>query len=189
MDRFWSWNYFGFRSSICRPAALALYPGVSPMETFLQDLRYAIRTVRRDIGFFLAAVCITGLGIGASSTIFSVVNALLIRPLPFRDPGSLVWIANHLANDAHDLSGQTIQVNHFLDLRQHNHSLSDLAAYFAFYGVGDSKLTGRGEPERLTGVPVSQNLFPLLGVQPQLEIGRAHVWTPVTPISRMPSSA
>ncbi len=168
MDRFWSWNYFGFRSSICRPAALALCPGVSPMETFLQDLRYAIRTLRRDIGFFLAAVCITGLGIGASSTIFSVVNALLIRPLPFRDPGSLVWIANHLANDAHDLSGQTIQVNHFLDLRQHNHSLSDLAAYFAFYGVGDSKLTGRGEPERLTGVPVSQNLFPLLGVQPQL---------------------
>jgi predicted permease len=168
MDRFWSWNYFGLRSSIYRPAALASYPEVSPMEAFLQDLRYAIRTLRRDIGFFLAAVCITGLGIGASSTVFSVVNALLIRPLPFRDPGSLVWIANHLANDANDLSGQTIQVNHFLDLRQHNHSLSDLAAYFAFYGVGDSKLTGRGEPERLTGVPVSQNFFPLLGVQPQL---------------------
>ena len=168
MDRFWSRNYFGLHSSIYRPAALASCPGVSPMEAFLQDLRYAIRTLRRDIGFFFAAVCITGLGIGASSTIFSVVNALLIRPLPFRDPGSLVWIANRLANDAHDLSGQTIQVNHFLDLRRHNRSLSDLAAYFAFYGVGDSKLTGRGEPERLTGVPVSQNLFPLLGVQPQL---------------------
>ena len=138
------------------------------METFLQDLRYATRTLRRDIGFFLAAVCITGLGIGASSTIFSVVNALLIRPLPFRDPGSLVWIANGLANDANGLSGQTIQVKHFLDLREHNQSLSDLAAYFAFYGVGDSKLTGRGEPERLTGVPVSQNFFPLLGVQPEL---------------------
>ncbi len=108
------------------------------------------------------------LGIGASSTMFSVVNALLIRPLPFRDPGSLVWIANGLANDANGLSGQTIQVKHFLDLREHNQSLSDLAAYFAFYGVGDSKLTGRGEPERLTGVPVSQNFFPLLGVQPEL---------------------
>jgi hypothetical protein len=135
------------------------------METFLQDLRYAIRTLRRDFGFFLAAVCITGLGIGASSTIFSVVNALLIRPLPFRDPGNLVWIANDLAVG---LSGQTIQVNHFLDLREHNRSLSDLAAYFAFYGVGDSKLTARGEPERLTGVPVSQNFFPVLGVQPQI---------------------
>src|SRR5713226_443570 len=151
-----------------RRAALALPTGVSPMETFLQDLRYATRTLRRDIGFFLAAVCITGLGIGASSTMFSVVNALLIRPLPFRDPGSLVWIANGLANDANGLSGQTIQVKHFLDLREHNQSLSDLAAYFAFYGVGDSKLTGRGEPERLTGVPVSQNFFPLLGVQPEL---------------------
>jgi predicted permease len=139
------------------------------METFLQDLHYAIRTLRRDIGFFLAAVCITGLGIGASSTIFSVVNALLIRPLLFRDPSSLVWVANHLGGgDAAGLSGQTIQVNHFLDLRNSNHSLSDLAAYFAFYGVGDSKLTGKGEPERLTGVPVSQNFFPLLGVQPQL---------------------
>jgi predicted permease len=165
MDVFSRRNYFGLRSSMYRQAALAASLGVSPMETFLQDLRYAIRTLRRDFGFFLAAVCITGLGIGASSTIFSVVNALLIRPLPFRDPANLVWIANDLAVG---LSGQTIQVNHFLDLREHSRSLSDLAAYFAFYGVGDSKLTGRGEPERLTGVPVSQNFFPLLGVEPQI---------------------
>src|SRR5258708_20423118 len=146
MGRFWSWNYFGFRSSICRPAALALCPGVSPMETFLQDLRYAIRTLRRDIGFFLAAVCITGLGIGASSTIFSVVNALLIRPLPFRDPGSLVWIANHLANDAHDLSGQTIQVTHFLHLRQPNHSPSHPPPYFPFYDVCATTLPPHSHP-------------------------------------------
>jgi hypothetical protein len=106
-----------------RQAALAASLGVSPMETFLQDLRYAIRTLRRDFGFFLAAVCITGLGIGASSTIFSVVNALLIRPLPFRDPANLVWIANDLAVG---LSGQTIQVNHFLDLREHSRSLNGM---------------------------------------------------------------
>jgi hypothetical protein len=130
MDGFSRWNYFGVRSSMYRQAALAASLGASPMETFLQDLRYAIRTLRRDFGFFLAAVCITGLGIGASSTIFSVVNALLIRPLPFRDPGSLVWIANDLTVG---LSGQTIQVNHFLDLRERNRSLSDLAAYFAVY--------------------------------------------------------
>src|SRR5258708_13662006 len=96
MDRFWSWNYFGFRSSICRPAALALCPGVSPMETFLQDLRYAIRTLRRDIGFFLAAVCITGLCIGPSFTIFSAVHSLLLLPLPFRPPGALPVLPNHL---------------------------------------------------------------------------------------------
>jgi predicted permease len=55
-----------------------------------------------------------------------------------------------------------------LDLRERNKSFSDIAGYFAFYGVGDSKLTGQGEPERLSGVPVSRNFFPLLGVQPQL---------------------
>ncbi len=57
-----------------------------------------------------------------------------------------------------------------LDLREQNQSFADLAAYFAFYGVGDNKLTGQGEPERLSGVPVSENFFPLLGVEP--EIGR-----------------
>ena len=95
---------------------------------------------------------------GASSTVFSVVNTLLIRPLPFRDPASLVWIAN--SPGALGLSGQTMQVGHFLDLREQSKSFSDMAAYFAFYGVGDNKLTGiGGEPERLTSVPVSQNFF------------------------------
>jgi predicted permease len=95
-----------------------------------------------------------------------VVNALLIRPLPFSDPGRLVWIAN--SGNEGDLSGQTVPVGPFLDLRDRTQSLSDIAAYYAFYGVGDRKMTGDGEPERLNGVPVSQNLFPLLGVQPQL---------------------
>ena len=66
------------------------------------------------------------------------------------------------------MSGQTVQVGRLLDLRERNKSFSDIAGYFAFYGVGDSKLTGDGEPERLSAVPVSQNFFPLLGVQPQL---------------------
>src|SRR2546423_5287884 len=137
----------------------------STLDSVLQDLRYALRTLRRDAGFATFAILIVGLGIGASSTVFSVVNALLIRPLPFSDPGRLVWIANH---DTSGLSGQTTQVGHFLDLRERNKSFSDVAAYFAFYGVGDNKLTGQGEPERLSGVPVSQNFFQLLGVQPRL---------------------
>src|SRR5579864_1548501 len=66
------------------------------------------------------------------------------------------------------MSGRTTQVDHFLDLRSHNQSFSEMAAFFAFYGVGDNKLTGQGEPERLSGVPVSANFFQLLGVQPQL---------------------
>jgi predicted permease len=135
------------------------------LDSLVQDIRYTLRTLRRDAGFTAFAVLIVGLGIGASSTIFGVVNALLLRPLPFRDPSRLVWIANH---DERGLSGQTTQVGNLLDLREQNQSFVDLAAYFAFYGVGDNKLTGQGEPERLSGVPVSQNFFPLLGVQPQL---------------------
>ena len=135
-------------------------------DSLLQDLRYTFRTLGRDAGFTTFAILIVGLGIGASSTVFSIVNALLLRPLPFRDPSRLVWIANH--DEIGGLSGQTTQVGHFLDLRAQNQSFSDVAAYFAFYGVGDNKLTGQGEPERLSGVPVSQNFFPLLGVQPQL---------------------
>jgi predicted permease len=142
-------------------------PGLPVLEVLLQDLRYAARTLRRDTGFFLAAVCIMSLGIGASCTIFSVVNTLLIRPLPFRNPGRLVWIANH-EDATGDLSAKTTQVDHFLDLREKNQSFTDMAAYFAFYGVGDAKLIGDGEPERLTSVPVSQNFFPLLGVEPQI---------------------
>jgi predicted permease len=131
----------------------------------LQDLRYTLRTLRRDLGFTVFAVLIVGLGIGASSTIFSILNAVLLRPLPFRHPEQLVWIANH---DTGGLSGATTQVGAMLDLRDHNQSFSDIAGYMAFYGVGDNKLTGQGEPERLNGVPVSANFFPMLGVQPQL---------------------
>jgi predicted permease len=140
--------------------------GLPPLDSILQDLRYAFRALRRDAGFATFAILVVGLGVGASSTVFSIVNAVLIRPLPFHDPGRLVWIFNHEENS--DLSGQTTQVGHFLDLRRENQSFSDLAAYFAFYGVGDNKLTGLGEPERLSGVPVSANFFQLLGVQPQI---------------------
>jgi len=139
--------------------------GLSLPGSVLQDLRYTFRTLRREPGFAIFAILIVGLGIGASATVFSVVDALLLRPLPFRDPGRLVWITNH---DTGGLSGQTTQVDYLLDLRAHNQSYADLAGYFAFYGVGDNLLSGQGEPERLSGVPVSENFFQLLGIQPQL---------------------
>jgi predicted permease len=141
--------------------------GLPTFDSILQDLRYTFRTLGRDRAFTTFAVLIVGLGIGASATVFSIVSTLLVRPLPFRDPSRLVWIANHNGENG-DMSGATTQVAHFLDLREQNQSFSDVAAYFAFYGVGDNKLTGQGEPERLSGVPVSQNFFQLLGVQPQL---------------------
>jgi predicted permease len=129
-----------------------------------KDLRYAFRSLRRDAGFATFAILIVGLGIGASSTLFSVVNALLLRPLPFHDPQRLVWITNH---DVAGLSGQTTQVMHLVDLREQNHSFADMAGYFAFYGVGDKVLSGQ-MPERLSSVPVSCNFFPMLGLEPVL---------------------
>src|SRR5215813_13456358 len=135
------------------------------LDTLRQVIRYTLRTLRRDAGFTAFVILIAGLGIGASSTVSSVVNNLLLRPLPFTDPGQLVWISNH---DSAGLSGQTTQVGHMLDVRERTQSLSALAGYFAFYGVGDNVLSGQGEPERLSGVPVSDNFFQILGVQPQI---------------------
>ena len=135
------------------------------LDTPLRDLRYTFRTLRRDTAFSAFVVLIAGLGIGASSTVFSVVHTLLLRPLPFAEPEQLVWIAN---GDTSGLSGQTTQVGHMLDLRERTQSLSALAGYFAFYGVGDNLLSGRGEPERLSSVPVSADFFDVLGVRPQL---------------------
>jgi len=131
--------------------------------TLTQDLRYTFRTLSKDAAFTIFAVLIVGLGIGASTTLFSVVNTLLLRPLPFREPERLAWITNYQTGG---LSGATTQVGIMQDLRARNQSFVDIAGYFAFYGVGDSVLTGKGAPERLSGVPVSENFLPLLGVQP-----------------------
>ena len=141
--------------------------GTPFLENLRRDVRYAVRTLLRDAGFAAFAILIVGLGVGASCTIFSVVNTILLRPLPFRDPGRLVWLANH-RDDRKDMSGKTVQVNYLLEYREKNKSFEDLAAYFAFYGAGDAKMIGGGQPERLTSVPVTQNFFPLLGVEPQL---------------------
>jgi predicted permease len=141
--------------------------GTPFLENLRRDVRYAVRTLWRDAGFAAFAILIVGLGVGASCTIFSVVNTLLIRPLPFRDPGRLVWIANH-QDDTNDMSGKTSQTDYLLDIRARNQSFVDLAAYYAFYGLGDAKLIADGQPERLTSVPVTQNFFPLLGVEPKI---------------------
>jgi len=139
--------------------------GLPVLETILQDVRYSFRTLRRDAGLATFAILIIGLGVGASSTVFSVVNALLLRPLPFKDPERLAWIAN---SGVDGLSGATVQVRYLQDLQKQSQSFSGVAAYDAFYNIGDNKLIGAGEPERLTGVPVTENFFQLLGVRPQL---------------------
>jgi predicted permease len=133
------------------------------LEPLVRDLKYGFRGMRRNAGSTVFAILIVGLGIGGASTVFSVVNALLLRPLPFRDPGQLVWIGNG--------ENYSTQAEHYSDLREQNQSFSDLAGWSGFYSSGDKELTGTGEPERLTSVPVTENFFTLLGVEPA--IGRS----------------
>lgn len=139
--------------------------GVPTLDTIIRDIRYAVRMLRRDAGLTTFAILIVGLGVGASSTVFSVFNTLFLGPLPFDHPNRLVWIAN---GESENLSAQTVQVENVIDLRVESRSLSAVAGYSPYYGTGDIRLTGTGEPERLTAVPVTENFFRLLGVQPHL---------------------
>jgi putative ABC transport system permease protein len=138
-------------------------------DEVIQDLRFGARMLWKNPGFTLVAVLTLALGIGANTAIFSVVNALLFRPLPFRDPERLAWIAN--TGTTGGLSSVTTRVANFNDWRAQNKSFEDLAAYFAFFDYGSYNLIGVGEPERLIGVGVSQNFFALLGVPPLLGRG------------------
>ena len=138
---------------------------LSLVEALVRDLRYAVRALRRDAALTTFAILIIGVGVGASTIVFSVVNALWLRPLPFDEPGRLVWVAN---GTSENLSRQAVQVGHLVDLRQQSQSLVGLAGFSPFYGVGDIRLTGTGEAERVTGVPVTEGFFPLLGVRPWL---------------------
>src|SRR5262249_51049207 len=141
-------------------------PGIlSFVETLVHDLRHTFRTWRHDAALTTFAILIIGVGVGASTTVFGVVNALWLRPLPFDDPTRLVWVAN---GSSDNLSRQAIQVGHLVDLREQSQSFAGLAAFSPFYGVGDIRLTGTGEPTRVTGVPVTEGFFPLLGVRPWL---------------------
>ncbi len=135
------------------------------MQTLIQDLRYGVRMLIKKPGFTVIAIITLALGIGANTAIFSVINTLLLRPLPFQQPDRLVWIAN-VGQDG--LSGATTRVANYADWQKTNHSFEDLAAYFAFSDYDSYTLTGSGEPERLSGMKVSQNFLGLLGVQPMI---------------------
>lgn len=140
--------------------------GLPWMDVLGQDLRFTFRTLKRDRGFAIVAILILALGIGANVAVFSVVNTILLRPLPFHDPQQLVWIAGN--QGVGGMSGTTYSVDAYEDYRAQNRSLQDVTAYFPFYGQGDYKLTGYGEPRPVTGVMVAGNFFQLLGIQPKL---------------------
>jgi putative ABC transport system permease protein len=127
----------------------------------LFDLKFAIRQLAKSPGFTFVAVATLAVGIGACTAMFSLINAVLLKPLPFREPERLVWIEN---NGDGGLSARTTRVDTFNGWREQNKSFESLAAYFAFFDYGRLTLTGTGEPERLRGVGISDNLLPTLGV-------------------------
>jgi putative ABC transport system permease protein len=132
------------------------------MGTFMQDVRYAIRTLRKSPGFTLAAVATIALGIGANTAIFSTVNAVVLRPLPFGDPERLVWAwstneaTNTTSSSAHD----------YIDYREQSDVFASLGTVLVFQP--GMTVTGGPEPERVVGTVTSVNLFATLGVDPQI---------------------
>ena len=132
------------------------------METLIKDIRYAVRGLLKRPGFTAIALITLALGIGANTAIFSVVNAVLLRPLPFRDAHQLaiVWEDATFAG----FPRNTPAPANYVDWKTQNQSFADMAAS----AETSFNLTGDGEPERVAAYSVSANFFPLFGVQPIL---------------------
>lgn len=130
------------------------------MRTILQDIRFALRTLSKNPGFTTVAVLVLALGIGATTAIFTVVNAVLLRPLPYPDPQRLVVVRDVLSQSRQ----VPLSYPQFLAWREQKDVFEQVAT---FTSAGE-KLTGMGEPEQLRTLRVSSNLLPLLGVKPIL---------------------
>jgi putative ABC transport system permease protein len=136
------------------------------MRTLLQDARYALRTLAKSPGFTLVAVAALALGIGANTAIFSVVKAVLLSPLPYPGPESLVWVRE--VNPGADILDEPASAPNYNDWRTQARSFEGLAAY------ADTALTLTGEgvePERVPAALVSANFFEVLGAAPALGRG------------------
>ena len=136
------------------------------LEILSQDLRYTMRTLRRDRAFALIAILILALGIGANIAVFSVVNTLLLRPLPFPDSQQLVWLAG--LHGKGGLSAITYNVGLYEEFRRHNESFQEITSFQTFWGSSEYNMTGHGEPQHVQAVMVADNFFRTLGVQPAL---------------------
>src|ERR1043166_1631629 len=133
------------------------------METLFRDIRYGIRGLLKRPGFTAIALIALALGIGANTAIFSLVNAVLLRPLPFSEPDRLVWIFGNIRNGGNRASVSPLD---FLDYRQQNTAFEEFAAMTSFPVA--LNLTGNGDPERLTAAAVTGNYFQALGVKPAI---------------------
>jgi predicted permease len=140
--------------------------GLPFVDVLGQDLRYTVRTLGRDLGFTVVAVLILALGIGANVAVFSVVNTILLRPLPFPESQQLVWIAPPPQKCG--LSCATYSADAYEEFKAQTRSYEDVTGYEAFTSPDNYRLTGRGQPEPATGMEVIGNFFEVLGVQPAM---------------------
>src|SRR5215831_17805100 len=130
------------------------------MENVLQDIRYGMRMLLKAPSFSIVATIALALGIGGNTAIFSVVNAVLLRPLPFPNPDGLMSVFE--ADASHGVDRGSYSYPNFFDLREQNHVFENVSAYHD----SDFIMTGRGEPTRLHAAVASADLFSVLGVSP-----------------------
>src|SRR6476659_5783403 len=126
----------------------------------MSEVRYAVRQLLKSPGFTLVAIVGLGLGIGANVALFSVVNSVFLRPLPYREPDRLVRLSS--TSEAQRLTRVGFSYSRFLEVQQRQQVFSDLAlsVFNAF------TLTGRGDPEQLMGIQASAAMLPALGLEP-----------------------
>lgn len=145
------------------------------MNWLLQDIRYGLRSLARAPGFTLIAVLTLAIGIGANTSIFSVIEAVILRPLPYKDPARLVLLA-----DSRNPQDGGFLDKDFESVKSENRTLEDFAEYYRDCGFSRVTLAGAGEPQSVQGAFVTANFFPLMGVSPIL--GR--VFTPEEELRR-----
>src|SRR5437764_2740497 len=129
--------------------------GLPLFDHLQQDLRYTLRSLRHDPSFTAISLLILALAIGANIAVFSVVNTLLLRPLPFPNAHELVWIAP--PPSACGLSCATYSADAYEEFRAQSRSYRDVTGYFAFSSPDNVRLTGRGQPEPATSIDVIGN--------------------------------
>src|SRR5216110_394461 len=128
----------------------------------VSEIRYAIRQLLKAPGFTLIAILGLALGIGANVALFSVVNSVFLRPLPYHEPDRLVRLSS--TSEAQNLTRVGFSYSRYLAVQQSQHAFSDLAL-----SIGNVfTLTGRGDPEQLVGLQASAGLLPALGIEPRL---------------------
>jgi len=143
--------------------------GIMTLDILVQDFKYTLRILLREPGFTTVAVLILALGIGANIAVFSVVNTLLLRPLPFQNADELVWIAPPPQKCG--LSCATYSTDAYDTFRVQSRSYQDVTGYFAFSSPGNLSLNLGSAPIPATSIDVIANFFQLLGIQPAM--GRA----------------